>query len=1633
MALTEIQELQLLEKADLRFVLAPDENALEQNLDVFFPAVLLKLGSEHATVRQLVFQIIKNVMGRITSLKSVKLPVAKLVAQSKTGTMESPAISQYSLLFAARGVERMSVPEISALVPEMIVGFSMLPEALKPRMFSIFCKLLLRWDSPQKDSQAEEAVRKVLDVGSIDDKKSLLEKFTTFFFLNPVKVDAQTKSIPRGYSCPGITVSEVEFFTYNAGLSFGKEHLLAYKEAIFRFVVSGFMSDNQYLLKFLIVVSTDSSDLSNHATALLKRLNIPYGNEEFIDQMMDLYTGDAATSRPPVKSDLQEKIISILSHSTCATRNPHKVSVISSIGLNSKKFKLRSAALTFVQHVADRNRLALSTPSLPSDYSANIASLIRNNLHTEGWPQFRLDSSVANFSLSLEQRRKQYETLGIILAQGPSYDNDFSFIEFLIDSLRGDLSTFRTTIHLALNSLSPLLKTLPIQSKQKLKLIARKTLSDNYDLYHGNTDDKDALMHCRAVMIRFINSTFEYGEADSRTLNILGTLRNNRSDVREESIKGLHPYWFKVQYLRNLTTSQSFEQTVDNGAKEILGPPTAQLIDSFNEGFKRSISDATSSFYQTTDQAIKYILKNLISEAVAKDDTTILDENWSLKTENALRMDGAVRQKVKNILIAVDSDILFEFISIIVSELAKGRYMIDEGPSNEDDTLFCSNVVYFVEFAPHSILKKLRFLLPELYNSFTNNGLATIGVVDHICKLYGLIFAASGTHDDLTILVEKLEPSLNPPELMRIMLAASFSVPLCALHGKITNEEQILNYTKLVQHFLDVKELSSVGLKCLKPLLKYGLLHQLTPNTRTETLRQLSDSVKKMNLKNQQSMKAWTYLSLYCDDFSSLIVYLDVLKSFHSLKDLDTNLQIGEAIAVLAGRWNCKLLVFEDYLDEHQVSSMKSRFSDKFSEAILETLLAECQVTKPSMRKAACIWLLCFIQLLVNTKTAQDHAEEIHRCFAVFLADNDDLVQDSASRGLGLIYEISSKEMKDNMLKGLLKAFADPKAEQGMSTLAITADSQLFEPGSMNTGDGSLSTYKDILSLASEAGDPSMVYKFMPLARNSALWSSRKGMAFGLTSIFSQAGLDNISENNALSTKKLIPLLFRYRFDPYRNVADAMNGIWHTLVKNPGQIITQYRIPILDSVLQGMTVKDWRVREASTVALMDLLENTQEGDYSDRLETIWTLAFRVMDDIKESTRAAGLKLTNKLSRTLISSASKNGGQSKSLQNMLEKLIPFFLGPKGLNSDAEEVRSFALGTLTKLVKESSGALQKFAPSLIYEFLLLLSPLEPQEINYLTMNADKYNIDPSAIDTQRVLGIQNAPMMKTIEKLLETCLNEQLPDVIEGVLLASKKSIGLPSKIGSSKAISSLVMLYPNHLYPFSTKLLKACLAGLYDRNSAIATSYAASFGRVCKVCKVERVAKYGKKLVAKFFESNNSTEQEIVGEAFNYMYQYSVEMFHGVGVELLPLTFIAQHNDCEEVSKIFTKLWNEANNSTSGGVNLYMVEIIELAGLHLTSQNFNTKLMCAKSICEICKFATPERSKHIASELFAAVLEASKGRPWEGKDVVIETLITLAIKFKPTFSGMLEQRNQLNDRLATELSRNNREYVQKVLL
>lgn len=223
----------------------------------------------------------------------------------------------------------------------------------------------------------------------------------------------------------------------------------------------------------------------------------------------------------------------------------------------------------------------------------------------------------------------------------------------------------------------------------------------------------------------------------------------------------------------------------------------------------------------------------------------------------------------------------------------------------------------------------------------------------------------------------------------------------------------------------------------------------------------------------------------------------------------------------------------------------------------------------------------------------------------------------------------------------------------------------------ISNNSGNITTYKELCSLASDMNQPEMIYQFMQLANHNAAWNSKLGAALGLKSI-STAAKDQMKP----FLEKIVPRLYRYKYDPTPKIQHSMISIWDSIVNDSKETVELYYWAILDELVKNLTDVEWRVRIACCLAVRDLIKrsnglklryhdramisvkaSTSETD-SIKMETdeteipkhsmeldneeiqcnepelykLWTQLFRVMDDVHEGTRLAAEGTAKQLSK-----------------------------------------------------------------------------------------------------------------------------------------------------------------------------------------------------------------------------------------------------------------------------------------------------------------------------------------------------------------------------------------------------------------
>ena len=525
-------------------------------------------------------------------------------------------------------------------------------------------------------------------------------------------------------------------------------------------------------------------------------------------------------------------------------------------------------------------------------------------------------------------------------------------------------------------------------------------------------------------------------------------------------------------------------------------------------------------------------------------------------------------------------------------------------------------------------------------------------------------------------------------------------------------------------------------------------------------VKRLLEMVKSGKLSMKIRERAALTLGQICIGDVNFAHRQDVLHGFlnsaREIKDIELHFTIGQALVYatlgpLSARGRNLWKVAETEFKSINDDDNKKGQSDAEVKLVLNALIDKHTLsTHPSEKQASCIWLLALVKQAKDHPLVKSNLMKIQSAFMGLLGDSNDLVQDAASKGLGLVYENCSEDLRDKMVQSLLSTLMEGQKTVG----TVTQDTQLFgdkEMGRTPTGEN-LSTYRELCSLASDLNQPDLVYKFMHLANYNAMWNSRKGAAFGFGTIAAKAG-----QQLEPHLPKIIPKLYRYQFDPTPKIQTSMSAIWNSLVAEPTKTVDKYLMEIVQELQSNLTSNQWRVRESCCGAIQDLVRGrTLTGPAMEVLPSIWTDLFRVMDDIKESVRVAAGKTVNALSRTCIRMCDAAQSGAKTSQATIQLILPPILD-KGLSSGVPEVRAVALNTVVKITKSAGPMLKSHLAQLIPALLEATSEMESKEVSYISTRLANEASVQEKLDSARIAAAKSSPMFGNFCFLKEKFLN------------------------------------------------------------------------------------------------------------------------------------------------------------------------------------------------------------------------------------------------------------------------------------
>lgn len=727
------------------------------------------------------------------------------------------------------------------------------------------------------------------------------------------------------------------------------------------------------------------------------------------------------------------------------------------------------------------------------------------------------------------------------------------------------------------------------------------------------------------------------------------------------------------------------------------------------------------------------------------------------------------------------------------------------------------------------------------------------------------------------------------------------------------------------------------------------------------------------------------------------LILEEFLELASEVKDIELHFTMGEAIVYSAfGSHSPSARDFWAMAEEDFTPPTDPNTSpDKLVSWLLSQLCGKYILsTHPNVKQSSCLWLLALLKHGENLQVVRDRLLDIQSAFMTVLGDNNEMIQDAASKGLGLVYDCSSEDQKEKMVAGLLQTLTEGKRE----VQKVGEDTKIFEEGQLGktpTG-GNLSTYKELCSLASDLNQPDLVYKFMNLANHNAMWNSKKGAAFGFSNIAAKAG-----EQLEQHLPKIIPKLYRYQFDPNPKIQESMTSIWQALVPETNKTVDKYLSQIVREISDNLENNLWRVRESCCNALQDLLRGRGLDGAMEHLPNLWLRTFRVMDDIKESVRLSATKAASSLSRISIKMCDIEQG-AKGGEEAVKIVIPPLL-EKGLTSLVSEVRSISITTIMKITKSAGVLLKPHLSILIPALLQATSELEGKELNYLSVRLANDVSVQEKLDMARIASAKSSPMMDCVNQVLQYVDTGILEHLVPKVVDLIKSNTGIGAKGCTAHFVVVLCHHCPLDLQPYSGKILAAFVSGLSDRTPAVRKTYASAIGHLMKTAKDSSMEKLFAKLRTWYMEKTDEATRWAVAYTYEAINQQNSDKMKMHAAQALPIVFLAMHeekradNENEELLQIFEEVWLDCTPGTEAGIRIYLKEIVSILSLAIDSQQWKVKAQTARAISTIAKKLGSSLPQEQTQEFLLLLMNALSGRTWDGKETLLVALADVCEK------------------------------------
>ena len=820
---------------------------------------------------------------------------------------------------------------------------------------------------------------------------------------------------------------------------------------------------------------------------MLKRATsaVSFEDPALIKQLYEIYLGTRGSEGSlPAQIPLQTKILSILCKSKMASsfipQNTQIVQEALSHGDDPlqtgemPKTKGLEAMKLQGQVFAFANWLArISTSAELRAFAPGLIGELREFIERQGWPRYN-SSNLTPESGELASRAYAYESIGLFAAACPEeflLDANVDLLRWLFTSLSQDSGGKNISASLE-QALSSVLGAMGDHSDSDFQLSLTSLL-----LHHMKLNRKDAdfrvVKDTRYLAVRFANRCLPFSNTTARWMDVLGMEgdANERSAILEESRKGLDPYWYRML---NPLQMDGIAETERPETTKYQLPAFPELVNKFfgTESIWNVSGIDKININSAYIPALTFCRCVMLHQAlITVENPPVVDVDWERNIDALITNNEQVREKLQvhfgsPSTSSLDAKATSRALNIYLRAAFNGLISEDRDDASKAGDF----LLEILSLSPNSTYSSLSAHISKLQIPIFSTNKTLRDRSSHIFGVLASLKECDGsvTQKMLEIFERKLRTSqqaigCDVLQVHGAILATAYFLSRSQIRDNRPPEFESMRST-FIALILDVlnnsrdKMLLDAIFVAMSDLAEFGVLR---PDT-TPKSHSISALVQKLTEKakegEEKAMTALGHLAIQCDEDQDEGALLnEIIKNLydlHTVRQPEAQFAIGAALSCVAIGWKSKSLIAA--LDV-QGSTPLSSLRERTLPAVLDHVLLDCKSTKPALKQASVIWLLCLVQYCGHHHDVHDRLKECQVAFKGFLADRDSLNQESASRGLTLVYEKGNRAIKDDLIRDLVGSFTETKASFAGT---VSEDTELFDPGALPTGDGSITTVR---------------------------------------------------------------------------------------------------------------------------------------------------------------------------------------------------------------------------------------------------------------------------------------------------------------------------------------------------------------------------------------------------------------------------------------------------------------------------------------------------------------------------------------------------------------------------------------------